>query len=47
MRWIETNNIDEKNAKGIDEDDYLEYNNVMEFYAWILSDPSYYRARTP
>ena len=33
----ETNNLDETNITGIEEDDYLEYDNVMEFYNWILS----------
>ena len=39
MRYIgkETNNLDETLITGIEEDDYLEYDNVMEFYEWILS----------
>ena len=39
IRYIgkETNNIDETQIIGIEEDDYIEYDNVMEFYNWILS----------
>jgi len=39
IRYIgkEANNIDETQIIGIEEDDYLEYDNVMEFYNWILS----------
>ena len=39
IRYIgkETNNLDETLITGIEEDDYLEYDNVMEFYEWILS----------
>ena len=33
----ESNNLDESQITGIGEDDYLEYDNVMEFYDWILS----------
>ena len=33
----ETNNIDETQITGIDADSYLEYENFMEFYDWILS----------
>jgi len=33
----ETNNLDEAMITGIEEDDYLEYDNLMEFYNWILS----------
>ncbi|EQB70345.1 MAG: DNA-directed DNA polymerase B [Thermoplasmatales archaeon A-plasma] len=39
IRYIgkETNNLDETQITGIEEDDYLEYENIMEFYNWILS----------
>ena len=39
IRYIgkEANNIDKTQIIGIEEDDYLEYDNVMEFYNWILS----------
>ena len=39
IRFIgkETNNIDEKQITGIEEDDYIEYDNFKEFYDWILS----------
>lgn len=39
IRYIgkETNNIDETQITGIEEDDYLEYDNVMECHDWILS----------
>ena len=39
IRYIgkETNNIDETQITGIEEDDYLEYDNLREFYNWILS----------
>ncbi|MGP6220499.1 hypothetical protein [Caldiplasma sukawensis] len=38
IRYIgkETNNLDETQITGIEEDDYLEYHDVMEFYNWIL-----------
>ena len=39
IRYIgkETNNLDEAMITGIEENDYLEYDNLMEFYDWILS----------
>ena len=39
IRYIgkETNNLDETQITGIEEDDYLEYDNLREFYNWILS----------
>ena len=39
IRYIgkETNNLDKTQITGIDANDYLEYNNLMEFYNWILS----------
>ncbi|MGP6207903.1 hypothetical protein ACNF42_07760 [Cuniculiplasma sp. SKW3] len=39
IRYIgkETNNLDETQIIGIEEDDYLEYDDVMEFYNWVLS----------
>ena len=39
IRYIgkETNNIDETNITGLNEDSYLEYENLREFYEWILS----------
>ncbi|MCL4339956.1 MAG: hypothetical protein M1388_02350 [Thaumarchaeota archaeon] len=38
IRYIgkETNNLDETQITGIEEDDYLEYENIKEFYNWIL-----------
>ena len=33
----ESNNLDEVSVLGIDEDSYLEYENLKEFYDWILS----------
>jgi hypothetical protein len=38
IRYIgkETNNLDETQITGIEESDYLEYDNLMEFYNWIL-----------
>ena len=39
IRYIgkETNNLDESLFTGIEETDYLEYENIMEFYDWIFS----------
>ena len=39
IRYIgkETNNLDETQITEIKETDYLEYENIMEFYDWILS----------
>ena len=39
IRYIgkESNNLDEVSVFGIDEDSYLEYENLNEFYEWILS----------
>ncbi|MCL4326575.1 MAG: hypothetical protein M1481_07175 [Candidatus Thermoplasmatota archaeon] len=39
IRYIgkETNNLDETQITGIDDNDYIEYDNVMELYNWILS----------
>ena len=39
IRYIgkETNNLDETQITGIEDDDYLEYDNLKEFYNWILS----------
>ena len=39
IRYIgkESNNLDESQITGIEEEDYLEYDNVVEFYDWILS----------
>jgi hypothetical protein len=39
IRYIgkESNNIDESMVFGLDEDSYLEYNNLKEFYDWVLS----------
>jgi hypothetical protein len=39
IRYIgkETNNLDESQITGIDADSYLEYENLREFYDWILS----------
>ena len=39
IRYIgkETNNLDETMITGIDKDSYLEYENFMGFYNWILS----------
>ena len=38
IRYIgkESNNLDESEILGIDEDSYLEYENIKEFYDWIL-----------
>ena len=38
IRYIgkETNNLDETLITGIDDNDYIEYDNVREFYNWIL-----------
>ena len=38
IRYIgkETNNLDETMVTGIDENSYLEYENLREFYDWIL-----------
>lgn len=33
----ESNNLDETSILGIDEDSYLEYENLKEFHDWILS----------
>ena len=33
----ESNNLDESQVIGIGEDSYLEYENIEEFYDWILS----------
>ena len=33
---IQSNNLDYTQITGIEEDDYLEYDNVMELYNWIL-----------
>ena len=33
----ETNNLDETQTTGINEEDYLEYENLWAFYNWILS----------
>jgi hypothetical protein len=39
MRYIgkETNNLDDTSVLGIDDDSYLEYENLNDFYNWILS----------
>ena len=39
IRYIgkETNNLDETNITGLNEDSYLEYENFMKFYDWILA----------
>ena len=39
IRYIgkETNNLDETQITGIEETDYLEYDNLREFYDWILT----------
>ena len=39
IRYIgkESNSLDEVSVFGIDEDSYLEYENLNEFYEWILS----------
>ena len=39
IRYIgkESNNLDESMVLGVDKDSYLEYENVREFYDWILS----------
>ena len=39
IRYIgkETNNLDETNITGLNEDSYLEYDNVMEFHDWVLN----------
>jgi hypothetical protein len=39
IRYIgkESNNLDESMVLGINEDSYLEYENLKEFYEWILS----------
>ena len=39
IRYIgkETNNLDETQITGIEETDYLEYENLREFHDWILS----------
>ena len=39
IRYIgkETNNLDETQITGIDADSYLEYDNLREFYAWVLT----------
>lgn len=39
IRYIgkETNSLVETQITGIDADSYLEYDNLMEFYDWILS----------
>ncbi|MGC8699326.1 MAG: hypothetical protein ACP5RE_04030, partial [Candidatus Acidifodinimicrobium sp.] len=39
IRYIgkESNNLDETQVIGIDEDSYLEYENLTEFYDWVLS----------
>ncbi|WP_084272643.1 hypothetical protein [Picrophilus oshimae] len=39
IRYIgkESNNLDESMVIGIDEDSYLEYENIKELYNWILS----------
>ena len=34
--WKETNNLDETMVTGIDKDSYLEYENFVGFYNWIL-----------
>ncbi len=33
----ESNNLDESQVNGIGEDSYLEYENLKEFYDWILT----------
>jgi hypothetical protein len=39
IRYIgkESNNIDEASVLGIDDDSYLEYDNIEDFEQWILS----------
>ena len=39
IRYIgkETNNLDETMVTGIDADSYLEYENLREFYDWVLT----------
>ena len=39
IRYIgkETNNLDETQITGIDADSYLEYENLREFYDWVLT----------
>jgi len=39
IRYIgkESNNIDEASVLGIDDDSYLEYENIEDFKQWILS----------
>ena len=39
IRYIgkESNNLDEVSVLGIDEDSYLEYENLREFYDWVLT----------
>ena len=39
IRYIgkESNNLDESMVLGLDEDSYLEYENIKEFYDWILT----------
>ena len=39
IRYIgkETNNLDETMVTDIDEDSYLEYENLKEFYDWVLN----------
>ena len=39
IRYIgkETNNLDESQITGIDADSYLEYENLREFYDWVLT----------
>ena len=39
IRYIgkESNNLDEVSVLGIDEDSYLEYENLKEFYDWVLN----------
>ena len=39
IRYIgkETNNLDETQITGIEETDYLEYENLREFYDWVLT----------
>ena len=39
IRYIgkETNNLDETQITGIEETDYLEYDNLREFYDWVLT----------
>ena len=33
----ESNNLDEVSVLGIGEDSYLEYENLKEFYDWVLN----------